>query len=77
MASSSSSSVSRSNSRFKHCPGDSPVCLGMVEYDCCGSQGLLKELEQEGGGDRKRKKTFFAQELEEKGFVSFFSVQLR
>ena len=32
------------------------MCLGMVEYDCCGSQGLLKELEQEGRSDRKRKK---------------------
>ena len=22
---------------FKRCPGNSPACLGMVEYNCCGT----------------------------------------
>ncbi len=37
---------------FKKCPGNSPYCLGMVEYDCCGTQGLLEKEENK----RKRKK---------------------
>jgi len=26
----------------KRCPGDSPFCLGLPEWDCCGTQGLLE-----------------------------------
>ena len=22
---------------FQRCPGNSPFCLGMIEYDCCGT----------------------------------------
>ena len=30
-------------SDFKRCPGNSPFCLGMTEFDCCGTQNLLDE----------------------------------
>ena len=32
---------------FPRCPGDSPACLGMLEYDCCGTQGLIERLDKE------------------------------
>ena len=32
---------------FKHCPGKSPACLGMVQFDCCRTQRLLKKLVKE------------------------------
>ena len=34
---------------FKRCPGNSPFCLGLTEYNCCGS------LEKEGGMLRKKR----------------------
>ena len=27
------------------CPGNSPYCLGLLEWDCCGTQGLLESLQ--------------------------------
>ena len=32
---------------FPHCPGDSPACLGMLEYYYCGTQGPMKRLDKE------------------------------
>ena len=44
------------------CPGHSPACLGMVEFDCCGTQGLAERLDKEieneekaAAAERKRK----------------------
>ena len=44
------------------CPGHSPACLGMVEFDCCGTQGLAERLDEEieneekaAAAERKRK----------------------
>ena len=25
---------------FERCPGDSPFCLGMTNFNCCGTQDL-------------------------------------
>lgn len=33
---------------FMCCPGNSPFGLGMVEFDCCGTQELLSEVENDG-----------------------------
>lgn len=30
-------------SDFKRCPGNSPFCLGMTEFDCCGTQNMGSE----------------------------------
>ena len=27
-------------SNLERCPGNYPFCLGMVDFDCCGTQGL-------------------------------------
>ena len=47
---------------FPRCPGHSPACLGMVKFDCCGTQALVgrldKEIENEekaAATERKRK----------------------
>jgi len=47
---------------FTRCPGNSTTCLGMVEFDCCGTQGLVerpdKETEKQEkavAAERKRK----------------------
>ena len=44
---------------FPRCPGHSPACLDMVEFDCCGTQGLVerldKETEKAAAAERKRK----------------------
>ena len=47
---------------FPRCPGHSPACLGMVEFDCCGTQGLVERLDKEieneekaAAAERKRK----------------------
>ena len=47
---------------FPRCPGNSSACLGMVEFDYCGTQGLVERLDQEieneekaAAAERKRK----------------------
>ena len=47
---------------FLRCPGNSPTCLGMVDFDCCGTQGLMERLdlkiekqEKAAAAERKRK----------------------
>ena len=30
-------------SDFKRCPGNSPFCLGMTDFDCCGTQNMVSE----------------------------------
>ena len=47
---------------FPRCPGDSPACLGMLEYYCCGTQRPMKQLDKEiekqekaAATERKRK----------------------
>ena len=47
---------------FPRCTGHCPACLGMVEFDCCGTQGLLERLDKEieneekaAAAERKRK----------------------
>ena len=47
---------------FPRCPGHSPACLGMVEFDYCGTQGLMERLDKEieneekaAAAERKRK----------------------
>lgn len=34
------------NPRKKRCPGNSPFCLGLPEWDCCGTQGLLTKEDE-------------------------------
>ena len=29
----------------QRCPGNSPYCLGLPEWDCCGTQGLLETVQ--------------------------------
>ena len=44
---------------FLRYAGESPACLGMLEYDCCGTQGLMEQLdkkkEKAPAAERKRK----------------------
>ena len=47
---------------FSHCPWHSPACLGMIEFDCCDTQGLTVRLDKEienqeraAAAERKRK----------------------
>ena len=44
---------------FERCPGDSPACLGMVEYNCCGTvdqDGRASDMEDCVMDNSKRKK---------------------
>ena len=34
---------------FSRWPENSPACLGMVEFDCCCTQRLMKRLDEESG----------------------------
>lgn len=38
---------------FTRCSGNSPVCLDMVEFDCCGTQGRMERLEKETEKEEK------------------------
>ena len=54
-------SISNASPNFKRCPGDSPSCLGMVDYNCCGTvdqDGHASDAEDFVIENSKRQKTF-------------------
>ena len=43
---------------FERCPGNSPFCLGMVEFNCCGTQPTEKGTSQSHDTDDSQANIF-------------------
>ena len=63
--------MANASPNFKRCPGNSPACLGVVDYNCCGT------VDQDGHAsdtdfvieNSKRKKTFSEEFLKKLRFL--------
>lgn len=62
-------SLAIASTNFKRCPGNSPACLGMVDYNCCGMVDHASDVKNFVIENSKRKKSFLCRVLRRLRFL--------